>query len=57
MTKNKMVQVSEWRGTPIFTDGTRYYVPDGFGEYDSFRCEDDAIAHIEGFDLMEGEWC
>lgn len=51
MAKAKVV--CEWRGTPILTDGNLYYVPDGFGDFEFFRSEDEAIAHIEGADIEE----
>ena len=40
--------VGEWRNVPILYDGTWYYIPDGFGDFMFFKCEDDAIAYIEG---------
>lgn len=51
----KIKVVAEWRETPILFDGCRYYVEDGLGDIYFFNCIDDAIAHIEGFDLIEEE--
>ena len=43
-----MFTVAEtWRGIPILTDGCRYYVADGFGDFYIFGSVDAAINHIE----------